>query len=88
MLEDEVTTVRPAGTDLECSGYHIIVLAHPYGGIVTSETTAPELYGAAHNSEIGGPGIVRMIYQSSSLALKNKSLQNISQNMAAHPVSK
>lgn len=36
MLEDSVTTMCPAGTGLECSSYHIIVLAYSHGGIVTT----------------------------------------------------
>ncbi|KAJ6034668.1 uncharacterized protein N7446_009422 [Penicillium canescens] len=72
LLEQDVMAVRTAAQELMNSGHFIIVLAHSYGGIVTSEAINQDLY--ARDS---GKGVAYLIYLSAWLVQPGSSLADV-----------
>jgi pimeloyl-ACP methyl ester carboxylesterase len=72
LLEQDVMSVRTAAQELRNAGHVIIVLAHSYGGIVTSEAINQDLY--ARDS---GRGVAYLIYMSAWLVQPGRSLADV-----------
>jgi len=74
LLSHDVSAVRAAATELISAGHRILVLAHSYGGIVTSEAITPELY-ASNNG--GEKGVVSLVYLAAWLVQPGDALTDV-----------
>ncbi|KAH8703628.1 Alpha/beta hydrolase fold-1 [Talaromyces proteolyticus] len=61
LLEDDVKVVRQAATELIEQGHKILVLAHSYGGVVTTEAINPSFY-AEGTTHPNSAGVVSLAY--------------------------